>query len=333
MASRRGRKPAWDKAQAPSNRDPRLAPECRREVGQSQTVSYVLYKTDVLREMSGRKSRLCVEMRAMTSNQANAANPNAPGPATAGGETAPASSPVPSPTFSPLYQQIKALITQGLESGEWKPGEIIPSEVELASRYKVSQGTVRKAIDELAADNLLVRRQGKGTFVATHSEERAQFRFLRLLAEDGVEHPHVSRLLECRRTRAPAEIARQLDLKPADPVVQVRRLLEFDGVATVLDEIWLPGAMFRGLTFERLSEYKGPLYAMFESEFGTRMIRATEKVRAVAAEPAVAELLGVSGGFPLLSVERVSYTYGDRPVEVRRGWYVTTGYYYQNDLS
>lgn len=273
----------------------------------------------------------------MTSNQANAANPNAPGQGPAGGEVAPAAAPLPSPspspTFSPLYQQIKALITQGLESGEWKPGEIIPSEVELAARYKVSQGTVRKAIDELAADNLLVRLQGKGTFVATHSEERAQFRFLRLLAEDGVEHPHVSRLLECRRTRAPAEIARQLDLKPADPVVQVRRLLEFDGVATVLDEIWLPGAMFRGLTFERLSEYKGPLYAMFESEFGTRMIRATEKVRAIAAEPAVAVLLGVADGFPLLSVERVSYTYGDRPVEVRRGWYVTTGYYYQNELS
>ncbi|MEX3605492.1 MAG: GntR family transcriptional regulator [Burkholderia sp.] len=270
-------------------------------------------------------------MRAMTSNQANAANPNAPGQASADGDSMPAQA--PSPTFSPLYQQIKALITQGLESGEWKPSEIIPSEVELAARYKVSQGTVRKAIDELAADNLLVRRQGKGTFVATHSEERAQFRFLRLLAEDGVEHPHVSRLLECRRTRAPAEIARQLNLKPVDPVVQVRRLLKFGGVATVLDEIWLPGAMFRGLSFERLSEYKGPLYAMFESEFGTRMIRATEKVRAVAAESAVAELLSVPERFPLLSVERVSYTYGDRPVEVRRGWYVTTGYYYQNDLG
>jgi len=238
-----------------------------------------------------------------------------------------------SPTFSPLYQQIKGLITQSLESGEWKPGEIIPSEVELAVRYKVSQGTVRKAIDELAAENLLVRRQGKGTFVATHNEDRAQFRFLRLLAEDGAEHPHISKLLECRRLRAPAEIARQLDLKPADPVVLIKRLLQFDGVTTVLDEIWLPGVVFRGLTLERLNEYKGPLYAMFEAEFGTRMIRASEKIRAVSAEPAVAELLGVPAAFPLLSVERVSYTYGDRPVEVRRGWYVTTGYYYQNDLS
>ncbi|WP_175915683.1 MULTISPECIES: GntR family transcriptional regulator [unclassified Burkholderia] len=274
-------------------------------------------------------------MRAMTSNQANNANPTGAGgpgqPGAADSVPAPAAS--PSPTFSPLYQQIKSLITQSLESGEWKPGEIIPSEVELAARYKVSQGTVRKAIDELAAENLVVRRQGKGTFVATHNEDRAQFRFLRLLADDGAEHPHVSRLLECRRLRAPAEIARQLDLKPADPVVQVRRLLEFENEVTVLDEIWLPGVMFRGLTFERLSEYKGPLYAMFETEFGTRMIRATEKIRAVAAEPAVADLLHVPAGFPLLSVERVSYTYGDRPVEVRRGWYVTTGYYYQNDLS
>jgi GntR family transcriptional regulator len=269
----------------------------------------------------------------MNSNQASTVNPiGASGPGGAGsGESAGA--PAPSPTFSPLYQQIKGLITQSLESGEWKPGEIIPSEVELAARYKVSQGTVRKAIDELAADNLLVRRQGKGTFVATHNEDRAQFRFLRLLADDGVEHPHISKLLECRRLRASAEIGRQLDLKPADPVVLIKRLLEFDGETTVLDEIWLPGGVFRGLTTERLAEYKGPLYAMFETEFGTRMIRATEKIRAVAAEPSVADLLGVPPGFPLLSVERVSYTYGDRPVEVRRGWYVTTGYYYQNDLS
>lgn len=262
----------------------------------------------------------------MNSNPASTTNFSGASGAT---EVVPASS----PTFSPLYQQIKALITQGLESGEWKPGEMIPSEVELAARYKVSQGTVRKAIDELAADNLLVRRQGKGTFVATHNEDRVQFRFLRLLPEDGDVHPHVSRLLECRRLRAPAEIARQLDLKPADPVVCIKRLLQFDGETTVFDEIWLPGAVFRGLTAERLADYKGPLYAMFETEFGTRMIRASEKIRAVGADDAVAELLGVALGSPLLSVERVSYTYGDRPVEVRRGWYVTNGYYYQNDLS
>ena len=74
------------------------------------------------------------------------------------------------PSFSPLYQQIKSLILQSLHTGEWKPGEPIPSEIDLAARFRVSQGTVRKAIDELAAENLVVRRQGKGTFVATHAE-------------------------------------------------------------------------------------------------------------------------------------------------------------------
>ena len=83
-------------------------------------------------------------------------------------------------SFSPLYQQIKGLVLQSLQAGEWKPGDTIPSEFELAARYKVSQGTVRKAIDELAKDHLLVRRQGKGTFVATHAEQQVQFRFLKL---------------------------------------------------------------------------------------------------------------------------------------------------------
>src|SRR5690625_2252760 len=82
--------------------------------------------------------------------------------------------------YSPLYKQIKRLLLKSLDEGEWKPGEAIPSEMELASRFQVSQGTVRKAIDELAADHLLIRRQGKGTYVATHQEARIRFRFLRL---------------------------------------------------------------------------------------------------------------------------------------------------------
>src|ERR1700752_1364219 len=89
------------------------------------------------------------------------------------------------PAFSPLYQQIKGLILQSLQAGEWKPGEAIPSEMDLAARYRVSQGTVRKAIDEIAAENLVVRRQGKGTFVATHAEQHVQYRFLRLVPDDG----------------------------------------------------------------------------------------------------------------------------------------------------
>ncbi len=260
------------------------------------------------------------------------ATPSSPvSPAAAAGSGA--STATPSPTFSPLYQQIKALILQSLQSGEWKPGEMIPSEMDLAARYKVSQGTVRKAIDELAAENLVARRQGKGTFVTTHHEDGVKFRFLRLVPDEGEPHYGASRVLECKRLRAPAEIARLLEIRTGDSVVQIRRVLFFSGEATVLDEIWLLGANFKGLTAEKLTEWKGPMYALFEAEFGTRMIRATEKIRAVSADAPTAELLSVAQGTPLLSVERVSFTYGDRPVEVRRGLYVTTRHFYRNELS
>lgn len=238
-----------------------------------------------------------------------------------------------SPTFSPLYQQIKALITQSLQSGEWKPGELIPSEIELANRFKVSQGTVRKAIDELSAENLVVRRQGKGTFVATHHEARSQFRFLRLVPNEGIPHYPENKIIEVKRLRAPADVARALDIKSGDSVIFIRRVQSFSGIPTILDDLWLPGAIFKGLTAERLNEYKGPMYGLFETEFGTHMIRASEELRAVTADDLVASLLNVDVGVPLLNVERISFTYGDKPVELRRGLYLTTEHFYRNELS
>ena len=240
------------------------------------------------------------------------------------------------PAFSPLYQQIKGLILQSLQAGEWKPGEAIPSEIELAARFRVSQGTVRKAIDELAAGNLVVRRQGKGTFVATHAEQQVQYRFLKLVPDTGdqaSEGPAERSILECRRVRAPADIARLLALRSGDTVVQVRRILAFGGEPTILEDLWLPGTAFKGLTAEEMASYRGPTYAMFEIEFGVRMLRAQEKIRAVAADAQQAELLQIAQGSPLLSVERLAYTYNDVPMELRRGLYRTDTHHYRNDLS
>ncbi len=254
--------------------------------------------------------------------------------ALAGGEGVAA--PSVTPAFSPLYQQIKTLILRSLQAGEWKPGDMIPSELELAARYRVSQGTVRKAIDALAADNLLVRRQGKGTFVATHAEQHIQYRFLRLLPDQGTlasQGPAERDIIECRRLRAPAEIARQLNLRTGDPVLQARRVLSFAGSPAILEDLWLPGSSFRGLTQETLATNKGPMYALFETEFGVRMVRAVEKLKAVAADAAAAALLGVPVGHPLLSVERLAYTYNDVPMELRRGLYRTESRHYHNDLS
>ena len=240
------------------------------------------------------------------------------------------------PAFSPLYQQIKALILQSLQQGEWKPGEAIPSEMDLAARFRVSQGTVRKAIDELAAENLVVRRQGKGTFVATHAEQHVQYRFLKLLPDTGdarVEGPAQRTVLECRRVRANADVARALALRSGDPVVQARRILSFAGEPTILEDIWLPGQAFKGLTAEQMAAYQGPTYAMFELDFGVRMVRAEEKIRAVLPDDEQAQLLHTIAGTPLLSVERIAYTYNDVPMELRRGLYRTDTHHYHNELS
>jgi GntR family transcriptional regulator len=248
----------------------------------------------------------------------------------------PSESLAPTPAFSPLYQQIKGLILQGLQSGEWKPGEVIPSEIELAARYRVSQGTVRKAIDELAGEHLLVRRQGKWTFVATHAEHHVQYRFLKLQPDNGDLHsegPAQREIIDCKRLRASAEVARALALRTGDAVLQVRRVLSFSGNPTILEDLWLPGNPFKGLTADHLAEYHGPMYALFETDFGVRMVRAEEKIRAVLPDETQCQLLQVASGTPLLSVERVAYTYNDTPMELRRGLYRTQTHHYHNKLS
>ena len=240
------------------------------------------------------------------------------------------------PAFSPLYQQIKVLILKGLQIGEWKPGEPIPSEMELAVRFRVSQGTVRKAIDELAAEHLVVRRQGKGTFVATHAEQQVQYRFLRLMPDSGdlsSEGPAERQIIDCKRLRASADIARPLALRTGESVLQLRRVLAFQGTPTIVEDVWLPGGPFKGLTAGRLAVYSGPMYALFETEFGVHMVRAEEKLRAVAADADAARQLGLPPGEPLLSVERIAYTYNDAPMELRRALYRTDTHHYKNLLS
>lgn len=236
------------------------------------------------------------------------------------------------PRFQPLYQQIKTAILQGIEAGEWAPGQMIPSEIDLAKRFAVSQGTVRKAVEALAAESLLARRQGKGTYVSSHREATAQFRFLRLRPDSGPATQPASRILDCRRLRATADVARALAVRAGESVLFIRRLLAFGDEPVVLDDIWLAGEEFRQLTAERLANHSGQLYAVIETELGTKMIHASEKLRAVCAGPEQAERLGVAPGEPLLLVERVTSTFNGRPVELRRGLCRTDRHHYANEL-
>lgn len=237
------------------------------------------------------------------------------------------------PVFKPLYEQIKVFLTQSLIAGEWKPGESIPSEIELAARFNVSQGTVRKAIDALAMENILIRRQGKGTFVATHKEEQSKLRFLRLTSADGHKQPLNNQLLSCKRLKASAEISQLTGLKKGTAVIEIQRLLTFSGEPKILDYIIVQAKFFRGLNSSRINENNGSLYSMYETVYGIPMVRAEEKLTAVAASAEEGQLLHVQTGFPLLKVERVAYTYGDKPMEWRVGLCVTDQHHYMNELE
>ena len=237
------------------------------------------------------------------------------------------------PAFRPLYEQIKVLLTNSLAAGEWKPGEAIPSEQELAARFHVSQGTVRKAIDALASENLLVRRQGKGTFVASHAEPSYQYRFLRVVPDSDDKVTPRNLFFGLERVKAHGEAARALKLAPGATMLVFKRLMSFAGKPVVLDEITLDGARFPGMTLAELEEFHGSVYSFYETVFGIAMIRAKERLHAVAADGVAATHLKVAKGTPLLCVDRVAYTYGDQPVEFRRGLCRTDGFSYVNELN
>lgn len=124
-----------------------------------------------------------------------------------------------------------------------------------------------------------------------------------------------------------------LAIKVGDPITVLRRVLQFAEKPIVVDEIYLPGAIFGAITLDMLRDYQGSLYSFFEDRFGVRMVRAEERLRAVAADRSSAELLHVAEGSPLLSVERLSFSYADKPVEWRRGLYSTQEHCYFNELG
>lgn len=233
----------------------------------------------------------------------------------------------------PLYIQVKQKITQELMSGNWRAGDLIPSEIELAQSYQVSQGTVRKAIDELSIEKILIRRQGKGTYVTTHNEEQIQLRFLRLTSSKGNKEKLESQLLSFEKTRVNSYVANRLNLRPGSSVFKIKRVLTFARKPLILDEIYISTIPFKGLNAEMINQKKGSLYRLYESNYGIQMLNADEKIKAVSAEAEVSKLLNIKKGHPILGIERVSYTYGNKPIEWRLGLCLTDEYHYQTELE
>jgi GntR family transcriptional regulator len=238
----------------------------------------------------------------------------------------------PAPGFRPLYAQVKDLLVQRLVAGAWRPGEALPSEFSLAAEFRVSQGTVRKALDELAAQNVVVRQQGKGTFVATHTPQRALFHFFHLVGDDGARAMPSHRVLSLRNAKATKTEAARLQIKTGAAVIRLKRLRQLGGRDAIVECIALPGSLFPGLVERMGDELPNEVYLYYEQVYGVTVTRAVEKLKAVAASTDEARWLGLKPGAPLLEVDRIGYGLDGRPVELRISRCDTARHHYLSEI-
>lgn len=226
--------------------------------------------------------------------------------------------------------QVKDLLVARVTEGVWAPGDLVPSEIQLARELNVSQGTVRKAITELVDNNVLVRRQGKGTFVVTHDGERALFHFFHIVNDNGSKILPECKTLSCRRRRASRKQASRLKLSGGAPVICIERVRYLDNQPTIVESIVLPTDLFPDLGKRQAGELPNTLYQLYESKFGITIHRAEEQLRAVPATDRDASLLDLTPGAPLLEIDRTAFTLDSIPVELRLSRCNTAGHHYKN---
>lgn len=230
---------------------------------------------------------------------------------------------------TPLYRQVRDELVRRIAAGEWAAGQALPSEFELAADLGVSQGTVRKALDDMAAERLVVRLQGKGTFVARHDDARILFQFFRLLPDTGEVRFPESRVLGVARRAARSPDAQALGIAVGEPVIAFERVRFLEGTPCILERIVLSDAMFPGLAGRELPNN---LYNLYATEFGVAIAGATERLKAMVAGSHEAEHLAVPEGTPLLVVDRIATALDGRIGEWRVSICRTDHWHYQAEL-
>jgi GntR family transcriptional regulator len=224
-------------------------------------------------------------------------------------------SPNDNPDGRPLYAQIRERLVDRIRSGQWKPGQLIPNEFEIAAEFGVSQGTARKAISELAAEGLVLRRQGRGTFVVEHTPAHVLFRFFNIVDGTGTAVIPDSREVNASLAEADAEERRVLGLEPSARVIRIKRTRTRDGAPFIVETITLPEALFPGLADR--PEVDNTLYDLFQKEYGVLVMRTDDRLSAAAADADVAAQLGIAPGTPLLRIDRIAFGLDDVAVEWR----------------
>ncbi|QQC67485.1 GntR family transcriptional regulator [Paraburkholderia ginsengisoli] len=215
------------------------------------------------------------------------------------------------------YKEVKSAILAALSAGEWKGGECIPSEKRLAERFGVSIGTLRKAIDELCAENILIRHQGLGTFVSMHQRDRHFFRFFRVVRRDGDKAYPVVTLIDFKKARASREVAAMLGIETGARVFQFVNGLALHGKTVLIEHITVPEAQFPALTEAKLRNRPNTLYNFYQDVFGINVVETDERVSVALANEIESAQLGVEVGAPLLEIRRIAYSYHRSAVELR----------------
>ena len=239
----------------------------------------------------------------------------------------------PDAAGAPLYRQAKRALLAAIESGRYPAASALPNEAALAAALGVSIGTLRHAVDELVAERIVVRRQGRGTFVATHTTERFVFQFFHVERSDGARDAPAVELLSFDRGRLDDEAATALACREGDAAILVENRLSLQGRPVVYDRLTLPAALFRGLNEKRLRERPSTIYHLYQTAFAITVVRATERVRAVSADRTVARVLGVSPGSAVLQARRTALTFNDKPVEYRVSTISTAQHDYVSTLA
>lgn len=232
-----------------------------------------------------------------------------------------------------LYKRIKIEVTRMLSSGDISSNDPLPTEKQLAARFDVSIGTVRRAMDDLVAEHIVVRQQGRGTFLAALSPERMLNRFWPIFRKDGVRVIPIVQTLSFEESRADAETAEALGLKKGDATYRIVNLLLMGGNPVIVDEINLSKKMYSGMREEDLVARETTVYGFYQSHFGINVFRVLDRLSGAVADTRSAELLGVDVNTPLLSVVRIAYAFGNKPVEFRKSLIRTDAYEYRNAVG
>lgn len=211
----------------------------------------------------------------------------------------------------PLYGQVRERIVAAIEQGEWEAGEALPSEFELADRFRVSQGTVRKGLDSLVADGVLTRRQGVGTFVAETGDDWGSA----LLRMTGPVLGASVELLACARGHAGEEAADALGMRHGAALIQITRLVRVEGAPFAVIESAVSADRFDGLDARRIKQANCNLRAVWLREFGLRVTPSAPLFRASLAGRDAARLLSTEAVSPLLDVMTVAEALNGEPIE------------------